>query len=395
MTPEPCIYLDNAASSPVDARVREAMLPWLGEHCGNASSLHARGREARAAVERARIHVALLAGAQPSEVLFTSGGTEADNMALLTFLAAPTGHIVTSRAEHPAVLACCDLLEGRGWDVTRLDVLADGSVSAEAVMEAMRDDTALVSLMHVNNETGGITDIDAIARIVHDRGARLHTDSVQSYGKLPLDVDARNIAYAAVSAHKLHGPKGTGALFLRRGVPALPMLLGGAQERGMRAGTENVAAIVGFGEAARIALEDGAERMRIWHLLRAEFTGLLRAGLPACILNGDADRVVPSIVSVTLPFEAYPLSGDMLVPRLDLAGLAVSGGSACTSGSAKVSHVMRAIGHDDASARASVRISFGAATTMSDVRAASELLVRTVQDMVSEEKGGRARSATP
>ncbi|HOJ03429.1 MAG TPA: cysteine desulfurase family protein [Bacteroidota bacterium] len=371
------VYLDNAATTRLDARVREAMLPFLDMEFGNPSSLHAAGRAARVAVERARAHVAALIGATPAEIIFTSGGTEGDNTAL-AFARLRAGKdrppvIVTSPAEHQAVLAPCAMMTDA--DIRYLAVDA-GAVPDVTAITGPFD---LLSVMQVNNETGGVLDLRAAASLAREAGGLLHSDLVQSAGKIPIDVQALGVDIAVLSAHKIHGPKGIGALYLRSGVEMARFMHGGSQERGRRGGTENVAAIVGFGEAARLALVEMEQRRMLWTALRAQACDLLRSELPHCIINEASGEVSPAILSVSFPWEHYAVDGELLLLELDLHGVAASGGSACTAGSFEASHVMRAIGHDARTARATVRLSFGAFTTRDEVDFALRTLIAAVR----------------
>ncbi len=378
------MYLDHAATTPLDPEVLACMMPYVTNVQGNPSSVHAAGRRARAAIERAREQVASLVGAHPAEVVFTSGGTEADSFALHIAAAFATGQRATwvsSTAEHHAILVPMMRRMKRGGAVQLLDVDATARVPEEAVISALDEHVALLSLMHVNNETGVVCDIAAMAAHAHQVGALFHTDAVQSAGKLPLDVHAMALDLVSISAHKLQGPKGTGALIVRRGIDVDPLLPGGAQERGRRGGTENVAAIVGFGAAAQRALEQRETRVSQWLRQRGDFLSMLRRTHPSIVVNGEGASLQPGILSVSFPFAAFGIDGEALLLRMDLEGVAISSGSACTAGSVEASHVMQAIGHDEATARATVRISLGAQTTDAEVRDASEILVRIVEEM--------------
>lgn len=377
------IYLDNAATTPLDPEVLDAMLPYLRDVYGNASSVHAAGRRARAALERAREQVAALAGAHPAEVIFTSGGTEADNFAFHIAAAHDARRTVwlIGAAEHHAVLAPAARHAVMGDTIVHLPVDARGCVRVDAVLASVHPDVVMLSLMHVNNETGAVHDIAAMSRIAHEAGALFHTDAVQSAGKLSIDMHGMDLDMITISAHKMHGPKGVGALLVRRGLEVEPLLVGGAQERGRRGGTESVAQIVGFGAAAEKALRARDERCEQWQLLRGSFLEVLRQTHPAIVVNGDGGMVQPGILSISFPFDQFGIDGEALLMRMDLDGIAVSSGSACTAGSVEPSHVMRAIGHEDATARATLRVSFGAQTTEQEVHDAAEVLVRHVTAM--------------
>lgn len=374
MTAPGRLYLDYAATTPVDGRVRDAMLPFLGDTdgFGNPSSVHRFGSEVRRAVDHARDVVAGTLNADASEVYFTSGGTEADNTALLGVLLAGRergrDHLVTVQTEHHAVLDCAKFAEEMlGFHVTYLPVEPDGTVFPEAVAEAVTDRTALVSVMHGNNEIGIIQDIAAIGRQVRERnaGVYLHTDAVQTLGATALDVDALGVDLLTISAHKIYGPKGVGALYVRRSVKWSPLLHGGQQEREKRAGTENAPAIVGFGKATELlpSWRDG-EAARL-SALRERFVEGVRERLPDAIVNGptDAARRLPHVANLSFP----GADGETLLLTLDLRGIAVSSGSACASGSIEPSHVLLALGLPLEIAGAAVRFSFGRGTDESDL----------------------------
>ncbi|MBN1447455.1 MAG: cysteine desulfurase [Bacteroidetes bacterium] len=381
------MYLDNAATTPVDPRVFDAMLPWLREEYGNPSSVHAHGRRARIAVEKAREHVSALIGADPAEIVFTSGGTESDNSAISMALAGVKNDdsgilCITSPAEHHAVLQPLESLRRTERDIAFLPVDSAAVPILDTLDEHVGPNTRLLSLMHVNNETGGILQLTAAASSAFAHDLQFHVDMVQSAGKVNINVRDLQIDLAALSAHKLHGPKGVGALFIRSGHEVEPLLIGGAQERGRRGGTENVTGIVGFGEAARLALIEREERLQRWKEMRSSAVDLLRDAFEHLVINGGEDDVLANILSVSFPSEVYPLDGEMLPTLCDLNGLSVSSGSACTAGSVASSHVMRAIGHSEETAAASVRLSFGAMTTKEEVEEGTRILIRVAQEMV-------------
>ncbi|MDT7856383.1 cysteine desulfurase family protein [Rubrivirga sp. S365] len=386
-------YLDHAATTPLRAEALDAMLPYLREHHGNPSSLHGAGRRARVAVEKARARVAGVLGCEPGEVVFTSGGTEADNLALRGVLTGAAlretgraanrrGGLVTSATEHEAVLRTAEALAAEGYPVTVLPPDGAGRLTAEAVADALTEQTGLVSAMLVNNETGAVNPVADIARVAERGGAATHTDAVQAAGLLPLDVDALGVDLLSLSGHKVGGPKGVGALYVRAGTSFGAVQTGGAQERGRRGGTENVAAMVGFAEA--LALAD-AERVD-----HAVGVGALRDRLRARVVAVFGDGVVvntpsgaaPHVLSVSFPPRPGAgrgaLDGEMLLTALDLEGVAASAGSACTSGALEPSHVLLAQGLDRATAAATVRFSLGRGTTEADVDAAAAALVRVV-----------------
>ena len=375
------VYLDYAATTPLDPDVLEAMRPYLTEHFGNASSVHAKGRQARVALDEARETVAGGIGVEPSEVVFTSGGTEADNLALRGVLRGTQGaergaRLVTSAAEHKAVLEPAEALAAEGVSVKTLAPGSDGAVCPEQVADALDeganrgengsaddgsgDSTTLVSLMHTNNEVGTRTSLAEIADLCHERGALLHTDAVQAAGT-GLDVKALGVDLASLSGHKLYGPKGVGALYVRSGVELEPLVRGGSQERARRGGTENVAAVVGL-----------AER------LRSAFGDALRLNTP---LGEEASA--PHVLSASFPSgdDEPPLDGEMLLLNLDVEGVRASAGSACTSGALEPSHVLQAMGLSRGTAAATVRFSFGKDTTAADIDHAADALETVVGRM--------------
>ncbi len=360
------IYLDNAATTAMSEQVLQAMLPYFTECYGNASAIHSTGRDAKKAVERARRQVAAALGAQPQEIYFTAGGSESDNWAVkgAAFANQAKGrHLVTTAIEHHAVLHTCQWLEKQGWEVTYLPVDEEGFVTAEQVRQAIRQDTVLVSVMAANNEIGTIEPISEIGSVCRERGVLFHTDAVQAVGAVPLLVESLNVDLLSLSAHKFHGPKGVGALYIRSGVTIDSLVHGGAQERGHRAGTENVPAIVGLGEAIEIAVNSLTENaVRITHL-RNRLLNELTEQIPAMRLNGAKDKRLPNNLNVS--FDG--IEGEAVLLRLDLEGIAASSGSACTAGSLDPSHVLMAIGLSCDEAKGSLRLTLGTDTTEAEI----------------------------
>jgi cysteine desulfurase len=362
------IYLDNNATTPVDPRVRETMLPFLGEAFGNPSSPHAPGRAAREAVEKARAQVAALVGAPAGSVVFTGGGTESITTAIRGALAAQPGkrHIVTSSIEHSATKNLCEQLAREGCEVTWLRVDAGGRPDLAEYAAALRDDTALVSVIWANNETGVIFPVEEMARLADERRIVFHADAVQAAGKIPLDLAQVPAHLLSLAAHKLHGPKGVGALFVRPGLGLPPLLRGGGQESGRRAGTENVPGLVGFGLAAELAAAALAVEMPRVASLRDEFESGVRALFPDARFHGDPAHRLPNTTNFALPGR----DAQGLLAGLDRLGVACSVGSACTSGAVDASHVLRAMGVGDDEARSSLRFSFSRMNTPGEVKGA-------------------------
>jgi len=367
-------YFDHNATTQVDPEVLAAMLPYFSQEYGNPNSVHSFGQAARGAVERARALVAALIGARPSEIVFTSGGTEADNLAIFGTVGAVAGqwaetdrarppHIITTTIEHDAVLHSCDALESRGVAVTRVPVDRDGVVAPDAIRRALRPETVLISVMQANNELGTIQPIEEIGRIAHEAGVRFHTDAVQAAGKVALSVSTLGVDLLSLSAHKFYGPKGVGALFVRKGVKLEPLLYGSRGEGGRRAGTENVAGIVGLGKAAemaRVRLGEQGERVRT---LRDRLEQGLVARVAGARVNGGAAYRLPNTCNIMFP----SVESESLVIALDLQGLACSAGAACLSGAVDPSHVLAAIGMSTEEARGSIRLSLGRTTTEDDI----------------------------
>ena len=378
------VYLDNSATTPVDPRVAAAMSRAVVETFGNASSVHGFGQQARAAVDRARREVAGLIGARQNEIVFTSGGTEANNLAIRGLCEATANHgrhIITSAIEHPSVAGVCSELEKRGWEVTRLPVYENGIVRLEDLNQALRPDTVLITIMLANNEIGTIQPIAEIGSLVREKravGQRhlwLHTDAVQAAGRLPLNVDELGCDLLTMSAHKLYAPKGVGALYVRRGVRLHGQNVGGHQERERRAGTENVPGIVAFGEAAKLAREELQQRSAHDRALRDRFEAEVRSRIKDVVMNGDREQRLGHLSNISFRF----IEGEGLLINLDLEGVAVSTGSACSSGTLEPSPVIRALGVNDELARGSIRFSFGKDNTADDIDYAVGVLSQAVE----------------
>lgn len=354
-------YFDHNATTPVDPRVLEAMLPCLRDVFGNSSSIHSFGREARKMAEEARRKVADLLGREPREIVFTGGGTEADNLAILGATRAAKRekkHLVTSAIEHPAVLAACERLRAEGVETTIVPVGSDGVVSPDEVRAALRPETVLVSVMHANNELGTVQPIAEIARIAREAGALMHSDGVQACGKIATRIDDLGVDLYSLSAHKIYGPKGAGALFVRRGVDVEPTQYGGGQERGRRPGTQNTAGVVGLGAAAELARANLAAESRRLAALRDRLENQVLDSIADCWINGRRGPRTPNTTNIG--FEG--VEGEPLLIALDLKGFAVSSGAACSSGAVEPSPVLTAIGLSKSRARSCLRFSLGAAT---------------------------------
>lgn len=381
------IYLDNSATTPVDPEVLEAMLPYLSGKFGNASSIHFYGQEARAAVDKARHKVAALLHAGPNEIVFTSGGTESNNLAIRGSLEALKNiaekpHIITSAIEHSAVQNVCEDLANQGFDITYLPVYDDGIVRIQDVEAAIRENTALISVMTANNEIGTIQPVEEIGALVRrlrkdGRKIFFHTDAVQAAGKLNIDVDTIGCDLLSISAHKIYAPKGTGALYVRRGIRLHPQNIGGHQERERRGGTESVANIVAFGRACEKALDDLADNAKRLADLRDDLERRVAAVIPDVVFNGSRDLRIPTISNISFG----SVEGEGLLINLDMQGVAVSTGSACSSGSLEPSPVIRAIGRSDELARGAIRFSFGIENTREDVDHVLDILPLAVASL--------------
>jgi cysteine desulfurase len=389
---EPFIYLDHNATTPLHPAVWEAMRPFLTDVFGNPSSLHSEGLQARDAVEEARERVARLIGARTEEIVFTSSGTEADNLAIMGSVLArqlPGRHIVTSQIEHPAVLGGCRTLETQGFRVTRLPVGSGGTIDPDDLASVLTDDTLLVTLMHANNEVGTIQPIQACAALARAQGVLVHTDAVQSVGKIPTLVDDLGVDLLALSGHKIHGPKGIGALYVHRGIALDPIITGGPQEHGLKGGTEHVAAIVGLGAAAELAAARMSDEMRQVAALRDRLEQGILSTIPDVLVNGATAPRLPTTTNVSFK----GVDGQSLVVALDLKGVATSTGSACSSGSLEPSHVLIAMGLADEWLQGAVRFSLGSGNTLVEVDAALHMLPPIVARL-RQHSSGSVRQAT-
>ena len=384
MTVEGTVYLDHAGTTPLDAKVLEAMIPYFSQHFGNPSSLHTVGQEARYALDEARERVAGVLNCRPREVVFTGGGTESDNAAIhgvATALHETGNHIITSSVEHHAVLHACQYLESQGFEVTYLPVDAEGMVQPESVYNAINERTTLVTIMYGNNEIGTINPISEISKSIKERAGELsrtivfHTDAVQAAGYLDLDVASQGVDLLSLSGHKFHGPKGTGVLYIKRGTPYLPLIHGGGQERERRSGTENIPGIIGLSlalESANAIREETGQRCSA---LRDRIIGSVLEQIPGTRLNGHATERLPNNAN----FSFTGVEGEPILLGLDVAGIAASSGSACSSGSLEPSHVLLALGQLAETARGSLRLTLGRDNTDEEVDYLLGVLVDLVQ----------------
>ncbi len=379
------VYLDNSATTPIDKEVVGAMLPFLTEKFGNASSIHFFGQEARAAVDRARHQVAGIINSRPAEIVFTSGGTEANNLAIRGLVEANEKygkHIITSAIEHSAVKEVCQDLEKRSFEVTYLPVYEDGIVKIEDVKSAVREDTVLISIMTANNEIGTIQPVEEVGKIVRaekEKGKKIwfHTDAVQAIGKIGVDVEEIGCDLLSISAHKLYAPKGVGALYVRRGVRLHAQNFGGRQERERRGGTESVPHIVAFGKACELAKNNLSETSKHLGMLRDKFENGVAEIVTDLEFNGHRSNRLPHISNLSFRF----VEGEGLLINLDLQGVAVSTGSACSSGSLEPSPIIRALGKNDEMARGAIRFSFGKDNTAEDVEYVLEVLPKAIENL--------------
>jgi len=374
------VYLDYNATTPVAPEVLEAMLPYFAQEAGNASSIHSPGQRARAAVERARAAVADLLGARPAEIVFTSGGTESDNLAIFGIVApspVPRKHVITSQIEHHAVLNTCQALERDAVQVTYIPVSAEGVVDPADVRRALRPETVLITVMHANNELGTVQPVEQIGKIAAEADVYFHIDAVQSAGKLPIRVDELGADLLSISAHKIRGPKGVGALYVRKGTRLRPLFFGGHHERDRRPGTENVTGIVGLGRAAEMAAANLAADGERVAALRDRLERELVARVPHARVNCGRALRTPNTTNITFPY----VEGEALVIALDLKGVACSTGAACSAGAVEPSHVLTAIGLAPEDARASLRFSLGHETTAEEIDYAISVIPRAVEQL--------------
>ncbi|MBS3968556.1 MAG: cysteine desulfurase NifS [Clostridia bacterium] len=371
------VYLDHSATTPVRREVADLVVEYMVDKFGNPSSIHSFGREARKALEEARERLANFIGAEPKEIYFTSGGTESDNIAILgaAFANSKKGkHIITSAIEHHAVMDPCKYLEKQGFEVTYLPVDDQGIINIEGLEKAIKPETILITIMHVNNEIGTIQDIAPMAKLARDKGILFHTDAVQSLGKIPVNVNELNVDMLSGSSHKIYGPKGVGVLYIRKGVKLDSIMYGGVQERKKRPGTENLSGIVGFGLAAELAGKEIDEENEKQNKLRDKLINGILENIPHTRLNGHPEKRIASNVNVSIEF----VEGESLLLSLDMRGIGASSGSACTSGSLDPSHVLLAMGLSHEIAHGSLRMTLGRETTEEDIDYVLEVLPQVV-----------------
>lgn len=369
------VYLDHAATTPVHPDVREAMLPFLGSEFGNPSSIHRFGRDVRAAIDKARDAVATGLNTEAKRIVFTSGGTEADNLAVIGTAVANRDkgqHVITTAVEHHAVLEACHYLEEIGFNLTYVPVDETGLVHVQTIQEAITDETTLISVMFGNNEVGTVQPIAEIGRLAREHGIIFHTDAVQAFGVVPIDVSALPVDLLSVSAHKINGPKGVGALYVRQDVPFTPRLFGGSQERKRRPGTENVPGIVGFGKAVEIVQNELGDKGKTLFKLRQAMVDVWEASGIEFVINGNTHACLPHILNVSF----IGVDTESMLMNLDLEGVACSSGSACTAGSLEVSHVLKAMQLPEDVTASAVRFSFGLGNTVEEVQSAAETAVK-------------------
>jgi cysteine desulfurase len=377
------VYLDHTATTPLDPAVFDAMKPYFTEKFGNASSIHSYGQVARAALDESRDRIAGIIGARSSELTFVGSGTEADNFALKGVArsvraSSAKNHIITSAIEHHAVLETCRYLEQQGFEVTYLQPDAFGMIDPGDVRKAIASNTGLISVMHANNEIGTVNSIKEIGQIAREHGIVFHSDAVQTFGKMPIAVDELTVDLLSISAHKIYGPKGIGGLYIRKGVMLESVIHGGGQERGRRAGTENVPLAVGFAEAAARVNQVHREEWTRMGALREILRHRVEAHFPSVLFNGHPTRSLPHILNISFDSSRTRIDGEALLFNLDLNGIATTSGSACSSGSIEPSHVLLAIGRDRKTARASIRFSMGRSTTEEDIEYTVDVMRRVV-----------------
>ncbi len=387
------IYLDNNATTRTAPEVLEAMRPFMTDLYGNPSSMHTFGGQIHRRIEDARAQVARLINADPSEIIFTSCGTESDNTALMNAIETNPRkrHIITTRVEHPAVLNFCHHLGRKGFRITYLPVGSNGLLAPDQILKAVDDDTALVSVMYANNETGVIFPIEEIAGRLSDRGIVFHTDAVQAAGKIPVDVREAGIDMLSLSGHKIHAPKGVGALYVRKGLRFHPYIIGGHQESGRRAGTENVASVIGLGKAAELALTKLEEERASVMRLRDRLEQGLLASCPDASVNGDTKNRLPNTTNISFEY----IEGEAILLRLDEHGICASSGSACSSGSLEPSHVLRAMGIAYTAVHGSVRFSLSRYTTAGEIDRVIDLMPAIVMELRELSPFGRDRLTCP
>ncbi|MFZ2653652.1 MAG: cysteine desulfurase family protein [Victivallales bacterium] len=376
------IYLDYNATTPVKAEVMEEIQPFFSRDFGNPSSLHMHGQKARIALDTARERVARALGCANHEIVFTSGGTESNNLAIAGYLAksaekGTTPHIVTNNTEHNAVLNVCQYLEKKGAEVTYLSVDGNGMVNLEELKSSIKGNTLIVSIMSANNETGVIQPLGDIVSISHEKGVPVHSDAIQAFGKMPLNVKELGVDMLSISAHKIYAPKGVGALYLRRGISVEPVVRGGSQEKGMRGGTENIPGIVGLGKACELAMENMQGNFTRERMLRDKLQLLLVKNIQGTRINGEPDKRLPNTLSIS--FEG--VEADALAVRLDMEGISVSTGAACSSGASQVSHVLKAMKVPAEFISSAIRLSIGCGNTTQEIARASQVIAKTVGEM--------------
>lgn len=374
------IYLDNSATTPVREEVLEEMKPYFNKEFGNPSTLYHLGQESKVALEKARVRVADSINAKPEEIIFTSGGSESDNLAIkgIAFKEMDKGkHIITSQIEHPAVKETLHFLESLGFEVTYLPVYENGIIKVDDVKEAIRDDTILITIIHANNEIGTIQPIEEISKIARENDIKFHTDAVQSFGKIPVDVDELGVDLLSLSSHKIYGPKGVGALYVRKKTRLTPLIHGGGQERGIRSGTENIPGIVGFGKAAELAAGELDTTYLKLSKIRDELMEKVLSTIPKSYLNGDKERRLPNILN----FRFSSIEGESLILLLDAKGIEASTGSACSSKNLKASPVLLSLGLDEVDVHGSLRLSIGLENSIDNVDEVVKAIAESVETL--------------